>query len=115
MKRIIAVVLIALAVFGGVLNAKVDRQVLEGAPLTEEYLACTNCIQTVTWILFSLLGGLTLLIDPEPLATWLGKLRPKRDNKFAVRLLGLYLLVLLPLNAYSLQNNCQTFCNLLPK
>jgi hypothetical protein len=115
MKKIIVVVLIALGVFGGIVNAKVDQQVSAGVPLTEEYLDCNSCVQTVTWILFSLISGVTLLVDPEPLATWLGQIWTKRNNKLALRLLGIFLLALLPLNAYSLQNNCQMFCNLIPK
>ena len=115
MKKVIVVLLIALLVFGGVLNAKVDRQVLNGVPLTDDYLHCSNCLQTVIWVVFSFISGLMLLFDPEPLATWLGKVWTKRNNKFAVRLMGLFLLAMIPLSAYSLANNCQTLCKLLPK
>jgi hypothetical protein len=115
MKKIIVVVLIALLVFGGILNAKVDRQVFNGVPLTEEYLHRTNCMQTVIWVIFSFISGLMLLFEPEPLATWLGKIKPKRNNRFAVRFMGFFLLACIPLSAYSLANDCQTLCNLLPR
>jgi hypothetical protein len=110
MKKIIVVVLIALLVFGVVLDVKVNRQISEGVPLTEEYLRCTHCTQTVSWIIFSLISGLTLLFDPKPLATWLGKIWTKRNNRFALRLMGFFLLALIPLSAYSLTNDCRTIC-----
>jgi hypothetical protein len=115
MKKIIVVVLVVLLLFGGALNAFVDQQVLGDMPLAEEYLNCTNCLQTVIWVIFLFISGLILLLDPEPLATWLGKIWTKRDNKFALRLMGFFLLALIPLSAYSLTNDCQTFCGLFSK
>ncbi len=115
MKKIIVMVLIALLVFGGILNAKVDRQVFSGVPLSDEYLHCNHCAQTVIWVVFSIISGLMLLVDPEPLAAWLGKIWTKRNNKFAVRLMGFFLLAQIPLASYSLANDCQTLCGLLPK
>jgi hypothetical protein len=52
MKKVIVVVLIALLVFGGILDARIDRQVLNGGPLSEGYLRCTHCAQTVIWVVF---------------------------------------------------------------
>ena len=115
MRKVIVVVLIALLALGGILNARVDRQVLNGVPLTEDYLHCNHCVQTVIWVVFSFICGLYLLFEPEPLAIWLGKIRSQRNNKFAVRLMGFFLLALIPLSAYSLANDCQTLCNLLPR
>ncbi len=110
MKKIIVVILIALMVFGVLLDVKVNRQISEGVPLTAEYLGCTHCTQTLSWIIFSFISGLTLLFDPEPLATWLGMIWKKRNNRFALRLVGFFLLALIPLSAYSLTNDCQTIC-----
>ena len=105
-RKIALIVLITLAVAGGVLNAITDGQVREGVSLTDEYLNFTSCVQTILWIIFSLISGFTLLLDPDPMVRWLEKIVPKKANRFSVCLLGSFILATLPLNAYSLTHNC---------
>jgi len=111
--KITIIVLIILAITGGALNAVTDAQVRNGVSLTTEYLNLTSCIQTILWILFSLIGGFTLLFDPGPMVRWLEKIVPKKANRFSVLFLGFFILATLPLSAYSLMHNCTVLCSLI--
>jgi len=112
-RKVILIALIALAVTGGALNAITDGQIARGVPVTNDYLDLTNCVQTILWVLFSLIGGFTLTFDPDPLAKLLEKIPIKKANsKIGVRLLGIFMLVTLPLNAFSLTHNCKVLFRL---
>jgi hypothetical protein len=117
MRKLIVVILIALSVFGTALKSYSLNH--SGAPLPASFYSCSFCLQTISWILISVISGITLLIDPEPFAAWLGKIFFKYTEATFTprhsRILGLLLLVTLPLNSYVLQNDCQTFYNLLSK
>jgi hypothetical protein len=117
MRKIIVVILIALLVFGGALKTYGINH--GGDPFSASFYNCSFCLQSLSWILFSVISGITLLIDPEPFAAWLGKIFFKNiEAKFTPRhsrILGLLLLGMLPLNSYVLQNDCQKFYNLLLK
>lgn len=117
MRKLIVVILIALSVFGAALKTYGINH--GGDSLPASFYNCSFCLQTISWILFSVISGITLLIDPEAFAAWLGKTFFKNiEAKFTPRhsrILGLLLLGMLPLNSYVLQNDCQKFYNLLLK
>jgi hypothetical protein len=116
MRKIIIALLIIILIAGTAINAKTDQQFQDGVPLPEAYFQCSDCVQTILWIMFSIISGFTLLFDPEPLAKWLEKSKNgSKGSIFTLRLLGIFLLAMILLTEYQIKTNCQTFCGLFSK
>jgi hypothetical protein len=110
MRKFVVVLLIIIAVTGILIDVVINRQVKQGIPLSDCYLDSAHCLQTVLWIIFAIISGLTLLFDPQPMVMLLMKVAPWKAKEFSVRLLGFFLLVSLPLSIYSLVHDCNVSC-----
>lgn len=118
MRKIIVVVLIAILVIGGAINAIVDQQYVdqqtgEDASFTETYFYCADCIQILLIVIFELISGLTLLFDPAPLARWLEKTQAGKESESSVvtlRILGFVLLAMIFLTSHEIAAKCQPVC-----
>ncbi len=113
MRKVIVIVLIVILVLGTTINAIVDQQYQEGAPFTEAYFHCADCIQILLIVIFQLISGLTLLFDPAPLAGWLEKTQAGKESESSIvtlRILGFVLLAMIFLTPHEIATKCQPVC-----
>jgi hypothetical protein len=110
MKKFVTVLLIVIAITGIIIDVIINRQIKQGIPMSDCYLDIAHCTQTVLWVIFSVISGLTLLFDPQPMIELLMKVAPWKARKISVQLLGFFLLASLPLSIYSFVHDCNASC-----
>lgn len=113
MRKFVVAFLIIIAVTGIMIDIAINRQIMQGVPMSDCYLDNAHCLQTVLWAIFAIISGLALLFDPQPMVDLLMKVAPWKARKFSVQLLGFFLLVTLPLSIYSFVHDCNASCILL--
>ncbi len=110
MRKLVGALLIVSAVTGIIIDIIINWQIKQGTPMSDCYLNTAHCLQTVLWVIFSVISGLTLLFDPQPMLEFLMKVAPWKARKFSVQLLGFFLLASLPLSIYSFIHDCKASC-----